>query len=117
MRSLTASNPIHSARESLKVLFDETRKKYESNQKKLEERLAPIATSAVRQPQASASFDGPLRREIWIHPEGGRRIYRTAPLNPNADASSAADLAAQQLTEELHRMDSLEVTLITSCKA
>lgn len=27
MRSLTASNPIHSARESLKVLFDETRKK------------------------------------------------------------------------------------------
>lgn len=83
---------------------------YESNQKKLEEKLAPLSTVSVRQQPTAAQFDGPLRREVWIHPEGGRRIYRTAPLNPNTDATSAADLAEQRLTEELIRMDQLEVT-------
>lgn len=59
---------------------------------------------------SSGLLDGPLRREIWIHPEGGRRIYRTASLNPNTDASTAAELAEQQLNAELCSLDQLAVS-------
>lgn len=136
MRSLTASNPIYSARESLKVLFDETRKKvnilpetadckllnlisivfflqYESNLKKLQDKMGPITTANTNDEKSatSALIDGPLRREIWIHPEGGRRIYRTASLNPNTEASSAAEIAERQLNAEINSLDQLAVSI------
>lgn len=117
MRSLTASNPIESARESLKVILDENRKKFEHAQRKYEQaEAAALAASVAAKPAATTHrdpFDGPLRREIWIHPEGGRRMYRTAPLiQPAASASelSAAEKAKLRLHEELSAMDQDEVS-------
>lgn len=49
-------------------------------------------------------FDGPLRRETWIHPEGGRRIHRTTPLDPQA--SRNGDTSEE---EELHQLESGEL--------
>lgn len=49
-------------------------------------------------------FDGPLRRETWIHPEGGRRIHRTTPLDPQA--SRNGDTSEE---EELQQLDSIEL--------
>lgn len=109
MRSIIASNPIESARESLKVMLDENRKKYENAQRKYDATAPDQSKStATRDP-----FDGPLRREVWIHPEGGRRIYRTAPLNQPAQSAelSPTDRAAQQLHDELCAMDQDEVSV------
>lgn len=110
MRSISASNPIESARESLKVMLDENRKKYENAQRKQSEISGRNPTAAIV-PSAAAAVDpfaGPLRRETWIHPEGGPRVYRTAPLNLPAAAAAAvaaADPHAKRLFDELCAMD------------
>jgi protein SMG6 len=46
-----------------------------------------------------------LRRETWIHPEGGRRVHRTAPLDPLA-GHAAGDTSDE---EELKQMDIAEI--------
>ena len=48
-------------------------------------------------------FDGPLRRETWIHPEGGLRIHRTAMINPMTESDLTSD------DDELRQIDSTEV--------
>ncbi|GAB0093491.1 hypothetical protein DMENIID0001_086370 [Sergentomyia squamirostris] len=98
MRSLMSSNPFKSARESLLALFDETRKKYESSQKKREEK------NRLRLKEKEHRFGGPLRRETWIHPEGGRRIHRTSPLDPAANRSG--DTSEE---EELENLEPIEL--------
>lgn len=104
MRSLMSSNPIHSAKESLKVLFDEARKKYEQSQKKREELSGGGKSVAAAATAARNKFDGALRRETWIHPDGGRRMHRTEPLQPmRCKALSSGE-------EELNQVDSIEVS-------
>ncbi|XP_059614016.1 telomerase-binding protein EST1A isoform X2 [Phlebotomus argentipes] len=98
MRSLMSSNPFKSARESLLALFDETRKKYENSQKKREEK------NRLRLKEKEHRFGGPLRRETWVHPEGGRRIHRTSPLDPAANRSG--DTSEE---EELENLESIEL--------
>uniref|UniRef100_A0A240PNX3 Telomerase-binding protein EST1A n=1 Tax=Anopheles atroparvus TaxID=41427 RepID=A0A240PNX3_ANOAO len=99
MRSLMSSNPFESARESLMDLFNETKKKYESNQRKREEKLR------TRLKEKEHRFDGNLRRETWIHPEGGSRVHRTAPLDPLV-AGPAGDTTDE---EELRGLCSIEL--------
>lgn len=72
--------------------------------------ISPANANDDKSQSSAALFDRPLRREIWIHPEGGRRIYRTASLNPNTEASSAAELAEKQLNAELNSLDQLAVS-------
>ncbi|XP_055709469.1 telomerase-binding protein EST1A isoform X2 [Phlebotomus papatasi] len=98
MRSLMSSNPFKSARESLLALFDETRKKYENSQKKREEK------NRLRLKEKEHRFGGALRRETWIHPEGGRRIHRTSPLDPAANRSG--DTSEE---EELENLEPIEL--------
>ncbi|XP_058126851.1 telomerase-binding protein EST1A [Anopheles ziemanni] len=99
MRSLMSSNPFESARESLMDLFNETKKKYESNQRKREDKLR------ARLKEKERRFDGNLRRETWIHPEGGSRVHRTAPLDPlvGGPAGDSSD------AEELRGLCSIEL--------
>lgn len=80
-RSLNASNPIKSAKESLVVLFDEIRKKYEAQQKTTPKELT------TRQRRRSENF----RREIWIHPLDGQLNYRTVCLEENDDDTEVLD--------------------------
>lgn len=47
---------------------------------------------------------GTLRRETWIHPEGGSRVHRTAPLDPFAGHSSESTDE-----DELSKLDTLEI--------
>uniref|UniRef100_A0A182VSN4 Telomerase activating protein Est1-like N-terminal domain-containing protein n=1 Tax=Anopheles minimus TaxID=112268 RepID=A0A182VSN4_9DIPT len=84
MRSLMSSNPFESARESLMDLFNETKKKRRGKEQR---------------------FDGNLRREIWIHPEGGSRLHRTGPIYPigMGNTCNTSD------EEELHSLSCIEV--------
>lgn len=56
-------------------------------------------------------FDGNLRKETWIHPEGGRRVHRTAPLDPSVDTSNdnGGNCGESSGDEELHNMDPSEL--------
>ncbi|XP_075147521.1 smg6 nonsense mediated mRNA decay factor [Haematobia irritans] len=64
MRSLMSSNAIYSSKESLLVLFDEIRKKYEETELK----SSPI--------HSNNSQSKSMRKEVWICPNG-MRLYRT----------------------------------------
>ncbi|XP_050049896.2 telomerase-binding protein EST1A-like [Dermacentor andersoni] len=64
MRSLAASNPFLTARESLLALFDDARKKYDHLERK---RLEEEGTS--QQPSLEGPWDEE-RLEIWIRPDG-----------------------------------------------
>ncbi|XP_012241985.1 telomerase-binding protein EST1A isoform X2 [Bombus impatiens] len=107
MRSLMASNPFHSARESLIALFDENRKKYlhyyESTERKRKEEREWKERARMKEKEGANNIGGGLRREIWIHP-GGRRVHRTT----TAATANEARLSHSDL-EELAQLSSVEV--------
>ncbi|CAG2061640.1 unnamed protein product, partial [Timema podura] len=71
-RSIMASNPFHSAREKLLALFDESRKKYEQLERKRREEREGKMRERMKEKEGAG-----LRREFWVHPEGGRRLHIT----------------------------------------
>lgn len=77
MRSLMSSNAIQSARESLKVLFDEIRKKYEENNK------SPLFGTPERKVDKEPKS---LRKEVWVYPDGVRRLHKTDNSNKNVES-------------------------------
>ncbi|KAL0115477.1 hypothetical protein PUN28_010771 [Cardiocondyla obscurior] len=107
MRSLMASNPFHSARESLIGLFDENRKKYlhyyESIERKRKEERESKERARMKEKEGANIIGGGLRRETWIHPSDGRRVRRTTSATNEAILSHASDL------EELSQLTSVEV--------
>ncbi|XP_015592692.1 telomerase-binding protein EST1A isoform X2 [Cephus cinctus] len=107
MRSLMASNPFRSARESLIALFDENRKKYlhyyESTERKRKEEREWKERARMKEKEGASSSGGGLRRETWIHP-GGRRVRRTT----SAATANEARLAQSDL-EEFAELTSVEV--------
>lgn len=102
MRSIMSSNSFQSARESLVSLFDEIRRKYESTQKKREE--SQIRTTKPKNQQQGLS--GALRRETWIHPQSGLRIYRTSSLDPQVYAQ---ETKISNFENELKGLDPIEL--------
>ncbi|KAH8042247.1 hypothetical protein HPB51_021331 [Rhipicephalus microplus] len=87
MRSLAASNPFLTARESLLALFDDARKKYDHlERKRLEEE------GVNQQP----SLESPLeeeRLEIWIRPDG-TTSHRSSRQGDQASREGRAAVAA-----------------------
>ncbi|XP_044015276.1 uncharacterized protein LOC122857262 isoform X2 [Aphidius gifuensis] len=102
MRALMASNPFHSARESLIALFDENRKKYESTERKRKEEREWKERARMKEKEGANNISGGLRREIWIHPDG-KRMRRTT------STASASDVVAISDLEELAQLSSVEV--------
>lgn len=82
MRSLNASNPIKSAKESLVILFDELHKKYKS--------LEAQKNNNKREPNKKVGEK--FKREIWVHPKDGQLNYRTVFLDQDNSASDSNDL-------------------------
>uniref|UniRef100_A0A0K8W213 Telomerase-binding protein EST1A n=1 Tax=Bactrocera latifrons TaxID=174628 RepID=A0A0K8W213_BACLA len=83
MRSLMSSNAIYSARESLLVLFDEIRKKYEETELK----NSPVHQGSPRYNHSKNSKS--LRKEVWIHVDGVRRLHHSSE-TVNIKSKSAA---------------------------
>lgn len=69
MCSLNASNPIKSARESLIILFDELRKKYQSQ---IINQTESIQGKTYTTNHRFENF----KKEIWVHPTDGQLNYR-----------------------------------------
>ncbi|XP_055372517.1 telomerase-binding protein EST1A [Condylostylus longicornis] len=68
IRSLSASNPIISAKESLKILLDEIRKKYDNKFQNIQDTILTLDSSKREDPVRN------FRKEIWIHPNGKRKL-------------------------------------------
>ncbi|GLV32356.1 Smg6 [Carabus blaptoides fortunei] len=98
MRSLMSSNPVQSAKESLISLFDENRKKYEQGERKRREEKAKLQ---MKEKESAQNIPSSLRREIWVHPEGGRRLHRTT--------SAAQETVLDSEEEDLYTLSSVEV--------
>ncbi|KAL6441260.1 hypothetical protein ACFW04_003491 [Cataglyphis niger] len=109
MRSLMASNPFHSARESLIALFDENRKKYlhyyESIERKRKEERELKERARMKEKEGANIIGGGLRRETWIHPGDGRRVRRTT----SAATANETRLSHTSDLEELSQLTSVEV--------
>ncbi|XP_014224992.1 telomerase-binding protein EST1A isoform X2 [Trichogramma pretiosum] len=100
MRSLMASNPFPSARESLITMFDENRKKYESTERKRREERELKERSRMLEKESS-NHKG-LRREIWYHPDG-KRVRRTTSTVSEMKNDDESDL------DTLEQLSSLEL--------
>ncbi|XP_054091908.1 telomerase-binding protein EST1A [Zeugodacus cucurbitae] len=110
MRSLMSSNAIYSARESLLVLFDEIRKKYEETELK----TSPVHQGSPRNNNSRNSKS--MRKEVWIHVDGVRRLHHSAEPDNNKSKSVALkeekklkDLTSEEL---LRRFTSLYLYVI-----
>ena len=72
---------------------------YEFSQRKREEK------NRLRLKDKEYRFDGNLRKETWVHPEGGIRVHRTAPL----DFSMLGKHYDSSDDEELEQLDPSEL--------
>ncbi|XP_031779965.1 telomerase-binding protein EST1A isoform X3 [Nasonia vitripennis] len=109
MRSLMASNPFPSARESLITMFDENRKKYlhyyESTERKRKEERESKERARMKEKEGANLVGGGLRREIWIHP-GGKRMRRTTSATTSTESrfdDSELENLAQLSSVELNK--------------
>lgn len=101
MRSLAASNPFLSARESLLSLFEDARKKYEQvEKKKYDEQLIH---SEEREKLKNEMEE---RQEVWIHPDGSssKRTSKTEEESSVDDSNqiSTFDLNKRFVVSYLH---------------
>ncbi|XP_076065529.1 telomerase-binding protein EST1A-like isoform X2 [Oratosquilla oratoria] len=106
VRSLMASNPFMSAKDSLINMFDDIRKKYESNQ----HRDIKGEEMAKETDMRRTGGEG-LRQELWIRPDSGAMDKRT--LSQSEDAESVEE---GKHLEELRKLqpDQLMKRFLTS---
>ncbi|XP_053643005.2 uncharacterized protein Smg6 [Cherax quadricarinatus] len=81
IRSLTASNPFMSARDSLVSMFDDIRKKYVSAQNN------EPHPEGMRTHMGRAHSGEGLRQEIWIRPDSGATHRRTLSHSTDGDGN------------------------------
>ncbi|XP_037091190.1 telomerase-binding protein EST1A-like [Pollicipes pollicipes] len=103
-RALMASNPFHTAKESLLSLFHESSKKYAAR--------SPLpGQSQAAEPATERRSDRhtDLRTETWVHPGRGERLLRTLTAedddedeHPELRQTSDADLMKAFTTTYLH---------------
>ncbi|KAM4046801.1 telomerase-binding protein EST1A [Anomaloglossus baeobatrachus] len=99
MRSLAASNPILTAKESLMSLFEETKRKAEQMEHK-PKKVADASTH--RNPTEDTT-----RMEIWIHPTRGGGPSSSSPGSDGVESLSPSDLNKRFLLSFLHAQGKL----------
>ncbi|XP_056414692.1 telomerase-binding protein EST1A isoform X2 [Hyla sarda] len=99
MRSLAASNPILTAKESLMSLFEETKRKAEQVEQKSQK---DTEATTCRNPTEDTT-----RVEIWIHPTQGGYSSNLSPGNDVLKSLSPSELNKRFLLSFLHAQGKL----------
>ncbi|KAK9412683.1 telomerase-binding protein EST1A-like [Crotalus adamanteus] len=96
MRSLAASNPILTAKESLTSLFEETKRKAEQLEQK-----SPRGQGSQRSRKAAfrPSGDDATRLELWIHPSHPRSGQGHEPSRDSGQDSGLGSLSPSELNK------------------
>ncbi|XP_051680458.1 telomerase-binding protein EST1A isoform X3 [Oryctolagus cuniculus] len=101
MRSLAASNPILTAKESLMSLFEETKRKAEQTEKKQHEELE-LSSDQWRKGKKSTFRhvgDDTTRLEIWIHPSHPRSSQGTESGKDSEQENGLGSLSPSDLNK------------------
>ncbi|XP_004594022.2 telomerase-binding protein EST1A [Ochotona princeps] len=101
MRSLAASNPILTAKESLMSLFEETKRKAEQTEKKQHEELE-LSSEQWRKGKKSTFRhigDDTTRLEIWIHPSHSRSSQGTESGKESEQENGLGSLSPSELNK------------------
>ncbi|XP_043858978.1 telomerase-binding protein EST1A [Dromiciops gliroides] len=101
MRSLAASNPILTAKESLMSLFEETKRKAEQMEKKQHEEmeLSPNQWRKGRRSTFRHVGDDTTRLEIWIHPSHSRSSQGTESGKDSEQENGLSSLSPSDLNK------------------
>lgn len=107
MRCLMSKNPFQSSRESLTVIFEDIKRKWEANDRKRLEDKESRRRAAQKELEGNQLIKGThLRKEIWIRPEGGRRLHRTTSaldsLETNGDEEDLRELSTSDLNRRFN---------------
>ncbi|XP_046680255.1 telomerase-binding protein EST1A isoform X2 [Homalodisca vitripennis] len=94
MRSMTAVLPVVSSKECVLTLLDENRKKFELMEKQKQEEREARNKEKMKEKECTSRRGVQLRQEVWIHPEGGRRVHRTTSTAQADYDDSEAELEA-----------------------
>ncbi|KAJ8042812.1 Telomerase-binding protein EST1A [Holothuria leucospilota] len=110
MRSLAASNPFITARESLMTLFEEVRKKIEHKEQEML-RMKKEKESRRRQKQHRRYHRGnqeedSYRKEVWIHYDGSQSGIKPHELDEDDDDDESDEESTER---ELKRMPPAEL--------
>lgn len=113
MRCLQTKSPVPSSQGSLTVIFEEVGRKWEASEKKR------IEEKELRQKEAEMEKEGErlikgtrLRKEVWVRPQGGRRLYRTTSAQEGAPDSEEAELRDLSITDLNRRFNNTFLYLI-----
>nr|XP_055181340.1 telomerase-binding protein EST1A isoform X2 [Nyctereutes procyonoides] len=101
MRSLAASNPILTAKESLMSLFEETKRKAEQMEKKQHEELelSPDQWRKGKKSTFRHVGDDTTRLEIWIHPSHPRSSQGTESGKDSEQENGLGSLSPSDLNK------------------
>ncbi|XP_052050192.1 telomerase-binding protein EST1A isoform X3 [Apodemus sylvaticus] len=101
MRSLAASNPILTAKESLMSLFEETKRKAEQMEKKQHEELnlSPDQWRKGKKSTFRHVGDDTTRLEIWIHPSHSRSSQGTESGKDSEQENGLGSLSPSDLNK------------------
>lgn len=113
MRCLQTKSPVESSRQSLIEIFEDIRKRWEASEKKRMDERAQRKKEADSERDRMHLIKGTrLRKEIWIKPDGGRRLHRTTSAQEGAPDSEEAELKEMSTTELNRRFNSAFLHLI-----
>ncbi|XP_021031891.1 telomerase-binding protein EST1A isoform X2 [Mus caroli] len=101
MRSLAASNPILTAKESLMSLFEETKRKAEQMEKKQHEEfeISPEKWQKGKKSTFRHVGDDTTRLEIWIHPSHPRSAQGTESGKDSEQENGLGSLSPSDLNK------------------
>ncbi|XP_067422065.1 telomerase-binding protein EST1A isoform X2 [Emydura macquarii macquarii] len=104
MRSLAASNPILTAKESLMSLFEETKRKAEQMEQKLHQvlELSPSRWGKGKKSTSRQVGEDATRLEIWIHPSHPHDSGRDSEQDSSLGNLSPSDLNKRFILRFLH---------------
>ncbi|XP_059096811.1 telomerase-binding protein EST1A-like isoform X1 [Tigriopus californicus] len=104
MRCLMAKNPFQSSQESLTVMFEDIKRKWEANDRKRLEDKEARRRAAQKEVEGNQLIKGThLRKEIWIRPEGGRRLHRTTSALDTPETNEDDEDLRELSTSDLNR--------------
>ncbi|MEE6469164.1 hypothetical protein FKM82_008522, partial [Ascaphus truei] len=107
MRSLAASNPILTAKESLMSLFEETKRKSEQMEQKQQKDTGLNPQGPGMGTTFRHTTENTTRLEIWIHPTRGGCPKKDAKGYGGLDSVSPSDLNKRFLLSFLHAQGKL----------
>lgn len=113
MRCLQTKTPVETSRQSLVEIFEDIRRRWDvSEKKRLEDRAQRKKEADSERDRMHLIKGTRLRKEIWVRPDGGRRLHRTTSAQEGAPDSEETELKGMSTTELNRRFNNAFLHLV-----